>query len=408
MGHYRFLMSSMGWPFMVIGFLGRLPVAMIVVGVLTMVTASRGSLAEAGIASAAVGIASGIGGPLVGAAADRFGQRSVLTAAAVLNSSALIALVIAVESPVSIGVVVACAALTGLSSPQLSPMARARWVGMLQRNTTAKPEHVNSAMAYESTADEITFIFGPVIVGLLASLISPIAPIIGAVIITLTFVIAFAWHESIHHVVGRISATREAAPLHTIVRLRVIVPLLGMTTIGAIFGTVLTSLTEFMAERGQETSTGLLYGAMSVTSASLSLAAGLLPARFALRWRWLAAAGTALAASFAFPFIDSIIGAIVVLLLLGVGIGPAMVTIFSIAVNRAPFGRMTTMMTIFGSSIVVGQSLATVIVSQWISTSGYQTGFTTVVGLVGFLVALASVNALLNRGETELVGSGGH
>lgn len=387
----------MGWPFVIIGFLGRLPVAMIVVGVLTMVTAVRGSLAEAGIASAAVGLAAGVGGPLVGAAADRWGQRWVLTVVALINSAALLAMVVAVNSPVPIGVVMIFSALTGLASPQLAPMARARWIGMLSRHSDATPVHTNSAMAYESTAEEVTFILGPVVVGLLASLISPVAPIIGAVVITLVFVIAFAWHDSAKHAVARSGTDAAPAPLRDLLRARLLVPLAGMLTIGYMFGTILTSLTGFMDSIDLETSTGLVYGAMSVTSAVTSLLAGLLPGRFALRWRWMLAVAIALVAAFAFPAVSSIPSAIIVLLFLGLGIGPAMVTIFSIAAEVAPFGRLTTVMTLFGSSIIVGQSLGTATISQLVTLSGYQAGFVAITATVGVLCALAAVNVVLAR-----------
>ncbi len=396
MGPYRYLFGSMGWPFVVIGFLARLPVAMVVVGVLTMVTATRGSIAEAGIASAAVGLSSGVGGPLIGAAADRWGQRWVLTCAAVLNAAALTGLLIAVSSSASIFITAACAAISGFTLPQLTPLARARWVGMLTSRSDSRPGHINSAMAYESTADEITFIFGPVIVGLLASLISPFAPIVMAVVVTLIFVIAFAWHDSARHATSRADSAESPEPVRSLLRLPLMLPLLGMLVIGMTFGATLVSLTAFMSERGQETSTGLLYGAMSITSASFSLMAGMLPDRFGMRWRWVLSAGATLAAAATLPLVTSIPGAIGALLLMGIGIGPAMVTIFSLAADASPGGRLTTVMTLFGSSIIVGQSTATVAVSQMMATAGYEGGFFVVLALIGALFLFSLANAALD------------
>ncbi|MGC0686833.1 hypothetical protein, partial [Escherichia coli] len=60
---------------------------------------------------------------------------------------------------------------------------------------------LNGTMAYESAADEVVFVFGPFIVGLLATWLSPVAPILGAVVMTLIFVSGFALHPS-----GRLAA----------------------------------------------------------------------------------------------------------------------------------------------------------------------------------------------------------
>src|SRR5699024_3833707 len=51
---------------------------------------------------------------------------------------------------------------------------------------------LGGAMAYESTADELVFVFGPFIVGALAVALGAGAPVIGAAILTLIFVGAFA------------------------------------------------------------------------------------------------------------------------------------------------------------------------------------------------------------------------
>jgi hypothetical protein len=58
-------------------------------------------------------------------------------------------------------------------------------------------------MAYESAADEIVFVFGPVLVGLLATTMSPAAPVVGAAVLALVFVTAFAMHPTASTPLGR-------------------------------------------------------------------------------------------------------------------------------------------------------------------------------------------------------------
>ena len=70
--HAPSLLRIAGFPYFLIAFIARLPFAMMVVGVLTVVVSARGSLSLGGLTSAAVGLGTACFGPLLGAAADRF------------------------------------------------------------------------------------------------------------------------------------------------------------------------------------------------------------------------------------------------------------------------------------------------------------------------------------------------
>src|SRR5918998_4934375 len=79
------LVRSAGLSYFPLAFVARLPFAMMVVGVLTLVVAERGSVTLGGLNSAAAGIGTALAGPLLGAAVDRFGQRRVLLPGGVLH-----------------------------------------------------------------------------------------------------------------------------------------------------------------------------------------------------------------------------------------------------------------------------------------------------------------------------------
>src|SRR5690625_3737828 len=83
------LFSVVGRSYFPIAFIARMPFAMIVVGVLTLVVAGRGSLSLGGINSAMVGLGTALFGSFIGAAADRWGQRYVLLVVGLLNCLAL-------------------------------------------------------------------------------------------------------------------------------------------------------------------------------------------------------------------------------------------------------------------------------------------------------------------------------
>ena len=192
------LLRLAGTAYFPVAFTARVPFAMMVVGTLTLVVAARDSIALGGLNSAVVGIGSALVGPLLGAAADRWGQRPVLLASGIVNSLALLALAAVAFSSLPDAAVLAVGFVLGASSPQIGPFSRSRLVQLIL--TRMPPERraksMTGTMGYESAADETAFVFGPVVVGLLATTLHPAAPMIGAAVLTLGFVTAFALHPA--------------------------------------------------------------------------------------------------------------------------------------------------------------------------------------------------------------------
>ena len=132
---------------------------------------------------------------------------------------------------------------------------------------------------------------------------------------------------------------------------------IGILGVGIFFGTMLTSLTSFMADRGAPEQAGLLYGVMGVGSAILALGVAWLPARFSLRARWLVFSGILLAGTLLLGFVDTPGAMMLALAIMGIGIGPTLVTQYSFGAARSPRGRSATVMTMLGSGVIVGQSI---------------------------------------------------
>ena len=125
------LIRAAGPSYFPIALVARLPYAMIVVGVLTLVVAGRDSLAFGGLSSALVGLGAACVGPLLGAAVDRFGQRRVLLATGLVSASALALMAWVVYSPLPGPAVLAVAFGVGASAPQVAPMSRSRLVQII-------------------------------------------------------------------------------------------------------------------------------------------------------------------------------------------------------------------------------------------------------------------------------------
>src|SRR5690606_12471268 len=132
--------------------------------------------------SAAVGVGTACFGPLLGAAADRFGQRLVLVVLALANGTMLVVFTFAVYNASADSLVLLAAFGIGSTAPQVAPMSRSRLVSIITQRMPepVRARTVSATMAYESAADETVFVFGPFFVGVLASWIAPWAPLAGA------------------------------------------------------------------------------------------------------------------------------------------------------------------------------------------------------------------------------------
>jgi len=387
-------------PYFPIAFIARLPFAMIVIGVLTVVVAARESMALGGLVSAFVGLGAATVGPLLGAGADRFGQRPVLLIIAPVNSVLLVVFAVVVYGEAATPLLLLTAFGIGATAPQVAPLSRSRLVTLItdRMQASKKPRTLAATMSYESAADEMVFVFGPFLVGLLASMLAPWAPLVIAATLSMIFVVAFAMHPTgalrSRERSGTGAASSRAVEL---CRPQLLVVVFGIIGVGMFFGSVLTSLTSFMSDMGEPESAGLYYGVMGIGSAVLALGAAWLPTRFTLAGRWLSFGAILLAGSLLLAFADSLSGMILALVLMGTGVGPVLVTMFSLGAERSPLGRSATVMTMLGSGIIVGQSAAAAVTGQVAEAVG--TGAAMWAAACAALVVMLAgvVNAMLPR-----------
>ncbi len=245
--------------------------------------------------------------------ADRLGQRPVLLFAAIFNTAAVVALILtAYLVPVRPGPggrsTRPCRGFRGRSElPQVGPLARVRWMALTARGSKAgNAQDLDAALSYESTADELTFVLGPALVGILASLIAPWLPLALAAALTITLVPAFAVHRTHRAVPLSVRRRRGAAAQACRLRARsagspaagirgagmaaVALPVLAMVCMGTFFGSTQTGLSSFSASFATAEIAGLLYAVMGLSSAAAALSVAYWPQRFTLSARWMVSA----------------------------------------------------------------------------------------------------------------------
>jgi len=401
----RSLIAHTGWAYWPIAFLARLPFAMMVVGVLTFVVSVTGSVSLGGLTSAAVGIGVVVAGPIIGDAVDRFGQRRVLLPVGVVNGILLAAFPFVVLSGGPSGLLLATAAFIGLSAPQAAAMSRSRLMVIIRERMPLRrqPKAMTRIMSYESAADETAFVFGPFLVGIFAALIAPWAPIAIAATLSFAFVTAFALHPTSRVASGGAKTQGERAPFRALLRAPVLVLVAATFAVGLFFGTTLTSLTAFAHERGDGSEAGLLYGLMGIGSAVLALGVVLLPARFAQRRRWMLFAAVLAAAAVGYGLADDFAAVTVALLVMGLGVGPTLVTLFSLAGDRAPEGRTATTLTMLGSALTLAQALASAVTGWIADTDSVRTAMLLPLLAAVLVLAFGAANLFLERRARQAV-----
>src|SRR5699024_4248185 len=129
-----------------------------------------------------------------------------------------------------------------------------------------------------------------------------------------------------------------------------------------------------------------------------------MPQRFALPARMVTFAAVMFGAAVFLPSVATETSMTVVLVVLGIGIGPVLVTLFSLASIHAPAGRTATLMTILSSSIVVGQAAFSAITGQVVEVFGTRVALQLPVWAVGALLLAAVVNLLVLKVERPTKG----
>ncbi|MDO5751861.1 MFS transporter [Arthrobacter sp.] len=418
-GRYSVLPQLAGNGYIPLGLFARVPLAMLTIGVLTMVTFVSSSYAIGGFAAGCIGLGAAVGAPVVGYLADRLGQKRVLLVAALVNAVLVGAVVflsytLLPESGARVTdgatvVVLLTALLAGGSSPQVGPLSRVRWMA-LSKKLPAKEQGpmVDTALSLEGTADEVTFVLGPALVGLLASLVAPWLPLVLAAAMTAVLVSLFALHptaelvnakSAVGSIVGNAGYVSKERPNWFLVA----VPVAGMVCMGTFFGSAQTALTAFTGVHGSVDQAGLMYAIMGASSAVTALSVAYWPATFSNAWRWVLTGGLMAAGSLAF-LAPSTLGQMVwVLLLVGLPVGPAMVTIFSVGSVVAPPQWMGTVMTVLASGIVGGTALGSALSGALAQSSGYHAAFIVPIAATTALFLLGIVAAVVLRRQLARV-----
>ncbi|WP_404959995.1 MFS transporter [Streptomyces sp. 147326] len=373
-GGFRRVFALGGTALPLYAFLARLPAALCPIGTLLLINA-RDGIGAAGAVAAALWLGQALGGPVIGRLADRRGHRPVLLVACAANSAVLLALVAAVLGGLPLAARMALAVAAGLTVPQIGPLARARWA----RLAGGDKKVLGSALSVDTTLDEVGFMVGPALAGILAVTVHPASALVLAAALILLFGTLFALHPTAPGPAvaapGPAVAARGARP-----GVRLWSPGLGLLFAlavlqGAAWSGANTGVNALAESVGNAGAAGLVWAAMAVTSSLAGFVTVSRPgsADLTVRLRWTIAVQAVL--TLPLPAVSGLWGAAFAVAGIGLAVAPHLIALFGLVERAGPAERMGEAMTVVGSGLILGQALAAAVAGPLASAYGHRAAF---------------------------------
>jgi MFS family permease len=369
--------------------IGRLPFAAGALAMVLLVQGATGSFAEAGLVNACYSLGAAVGLPAQGRIVDRVGQTSVISAATVVNSLALVALVALAEGDAALGPMAAAAAIAGFTVPPLGTCIRTLWSELV-------PDYAlrQSAFALDAVTVEVAFIAGPLLVALVIGLASPAAGMLTNVGLSVLGSAVFAASRASREWRGEAHDLGIAGPLRSIGLL-----ILMSTSLG--IGVAVAAIELGMTALATEHDARALAGALIAAQAAGSLVGGL---GYGSR-SWGPDAGRRLMlfalimalTTLPLLFASSLPSAFVLMLISGVALAPTVSVLYTLLDSVAPRGTATEATGWVLTAFVVGVSAGTGLAGAAVAASGPHAGIA--VGVAGAVLTISA--AWLGRERLE-------
>ena len=374
----------------------RLGSAMQSLGLVLLVHGGTGSFGAAGLVSGAFSLSSAVASPRLARVMDRVGQSRVLLPCLAVYGPAMGLVLLTAGRSGALPVTAGCAAVAGAAAPQIGALTAARWSALLRGDPA-----LATAFTLESLGNDMTFLLGPALLGVVGALASPVAAMGLAWLLVLSGGLVFALQKGSAPVPaparpGRSGRAGQRAR-DWLLRPASAVLVCVNLVIGMFFGTMQLSVSAFAQAHGSAAVAGPLYSAMSVSSLVSGLGFGLvaprLPRAALLSWV-LAYIGAACLLSMA---AGSPLGLAFALAAVGLGISPALVLSAVLAETVYPSHVLTEAFTWLTSVGVAGAALATGVAGRVVQLHGATWGFALAAGvtLVAVPVVLAGRGSLV-------------
>ncbi|MFB6780356.1 MFS transporter [Streptomyces sp. NPDC056352] len=342
--------------------LGRLSYGMVSLSLMLAVKGSTGSYSVAGAVMALFGATSVVLSPARAALIDRYGPRHALPPMAIAYALLLSILAHVTWRPGASGFLLgALAVIAGACAPPLGPVMRTLWSSLMPDR-----ELLQRAYSLDGVAEELLFVTGPLLVGLLVKFTEPAAGVAVSAALVLVGASALVASPAVHRTVVRAPATKPLPAAPSGKRLPGLAGLRHVVAVAAGVGLCLGAL-DLLAvavtdRQGQDAAAAWVLAALSAGSAVGGLAYGAVSWRASSRLRLAALAvalGLSLLAAGLSPNLYVLVGTVAVA---GLFVAPALTTAYLIADESVGAGSRTQAGAWVNTAVNAGSSGGTAVV----------------------------------------------
>ncbi|MDT4917106.1 MAG: hypothetical protein QOH89_1806 [Pseudonocardiales bacterium] len=353
-------------------FIARMPLAMYALGIVLAISARDGKYGFAGVLSAIYVFGNAVGVPVLSILVDRLGQRRLVPPAGAVHLVAGLAFAVMLKTDVPDWSLAIPAFVFGLSYLPFGSLVRARWSLLLD----GKPA-LSTALSVESVLDEVIFVMGPLIATVLATQIDAVLVIyLGVILVTgggLRLASLRATDPPVHPrgEAGHVSALRSRG---------MVLLSLASVGMGAVFASAEVSMVAFCGQHGHRGWSGFALAAIAVGSATAGLAYGAVEWRTSILRRYrmqsvlFALLPAVLLAATNVPVLTACA------FVLGLGIAPALITMFGLVQQIVPARALTEGLSWIGTGLNIGYGAGAALVGGIADAHGARTAFLVVVG----------------------------
>ncbi|WP_276119823.1 MFS transporter [Pararhizobium qamdonense] len=379
------------------GFFARLPIAMAPIGIVAMLSQTRGEYWIAGAVSATFALTNALIAPQISRLVDRFGQTAIIVPATCVSVIAFALLILSANQNWPEWTLFA-AALLAAAMPSMPAMLRARWTELFRD----RPE-LNTAFAFESAADELVYIAGASLsVGLAVSLFPEAGMLISTIFLAIGTA-AFALQKSTEPAVrpAIAGAVRTSA-----IRLRPVqIITLALIFVGSMFATAEVTTVAMTKELGQPGAASFVIGVYAIGSFVLGLVLGALNLRTPLHKQLLIAVSTLAVTALPLLIADTVQFLALAVFVSGIAISPTFITAFGLIERRVPESMLTEGVTWVTTGIGIGMALGAFLAGWVVDTFGAENGFwLSVAAGAAVVVTIALGQKTLSGGRPETTG----